>query len=100
MNFEFTEDQLMIQEAARDFAQREIAPVAAQFDERGEFPEETIRKAGELGLMGIEVPEQYGGAGLDAVGFAPSGRVGLSGGLDGDVRSFYVRDGRSRADSR
>jgi alkylation response protein AidB-like acyl-CoA dehydrogenase len=70
MNFEFTEDQLMIQEAARDFAQREIAPVAAQFDESGEFPEETIRKAGELGLMGIEVPEQYGGAGLDAVGFA------------------------------
>jgi alkylation response protein AidB-like acyl-CoA dehydrogenase len=70
MNFEFTEDQLMIQEAARDFAQREIAPVAAQFDESGEFPEETIRKAGELGLMGIEVPEEYGGAGLDAIGFA------------------------------
>ena len=70
MNFEFTDDQQMIQEAARDFAQREIAPIAAQFDESGEFPEETIRKAGELGFMGIEVPEAYGGSGLDAVGFA------------------------------
>ncbi len=70
MNFEFTEDQLMIQEAARDFAQREIAPVAAAFDESGEYPEETIRKAGELGFMGIEVPEEYGGSGLDAIGFA------------------------------
>ncbi|MEJ2514843.1 MAG: acyl-CoA dehydrogenase family protein [Gammaproteobacteria bacterium] len=70
MNFEFTEDQLMIQEAARDFAQREILPVAAEHDASGEFPEETIRKAGELGFMGIEVPEEYGGSGMDAIGFA------------------------------
>jgi alkylation response protein AidB-like acyl-CoA dehydrogenase len=70
MDFSFTEEQLMIQQAARDFAQREIAPVAAEFDASGKFPEETIRKAGELGFMGVEVPEEYGGAGLDAVGFA------------------------------
>jgi alkylation response protein AidB-like acyl-CoA dehydrogenase len=70
MDFSFTEDQLMIQQAARDFAQREIAPIAAEFDISGEFPAETIRKAGELGFMGVEVPEEYGGAGIDAVGFA------------------------------
>jgi alkylation response protein AidB-like acyl-CoA dehydrogenase len=70
MNFEFTEEQLMIQSAARDFAQSEIAPVAAQFDASGEFPRDTIRQMGELGLMGIEVPEEYGGAGLDAIGYA------------------------------
>jgi len=70
MDFELTEEQQMIQEAARDFAQSEIAPVAAAFDESGEFPLDTIRKAGELGFMGLEVPEEYGGAGIDAVGFA------------------------------
>ena len=70
MDFSFTEEQLMIQEAARDFAQREIAPIAAEFDISGEFPAETLRKAGELGFMGVEVPEEYGGSGLDAVGFA------------------------------
>ena len=70
MKFEFTEEQLMIQEAARDFAQSAIAPIAAEFDESGEFPMETMRQMGELGLMGIEVPETYGGAGLDAIGYA------------------------------
>ena len=69
MDFSLTDDQQMIQAAAREFAQNEIAPVAAAFDESGKFPEETIRKAGELGFMGIEVPEEYGGAGLDAVGY-------------------------------
>jgi alkylation response protein AidB-like acyl-CoA dehydrogenase len=69
MDFSFTEEQLMIQQAARDFAEREIVPIAAEFDISGKFPEQTIRKAGELGFMGIEVPEEYGGAGLDAIGF-------------------------------
>jgi alkylation response protein AidB-like acyl-CoA dehydrogenase len=59
----------MIRQAARDFAEREIAPVAAHFDESGEFPRETIRKMGELGLMGLEVPEAYGGAGLDSLAY-------------------------------
>ena len=69
MDFQFTEEQLMIQSVARDFAQNEIAPVAAEFDASGEFPRDTIRQAGELGFMGIEVPEAYGGAGLDSVSF-------------------------------
>ena len=59
----------MIQTAAREFAQSEIAPVAAQFDVSGDFPADNIRKAGELGFMGVEVPEEYGGAGLDSISF-------------------------------
>src|SRR5215510_15303303 len=59
----------MIRQTARDFAQNEIAPVAAEHDETGEFPFETIKKMGALGLMGIEVPEEYGGAGLDTLAY-------------------------------
>jgi alkylation response protein AidB-like acyl-CoA dehydrogenase len=69
MDFRLTEEQEMIQAAARDFARNEIAPVAAKFDASGEFPLDNIRKMGELGLMGIEVPESYGGAGLDTIGY-------------------------------
>jgi len=70
MDFRYTEDQLSIQSVARDFAQKRIAPIAAEFDQRGEFPLETIREMGALGLMGIEVPHEYGGAGLDPIGYA------------------------------
>ncbi|GAB4188734.1 MAG: acyl-CoA dehydrogenase family protein [Wenzhouxiangellaceae bacterium] len=70
MNFDLTEEQQMIQAAARDFAQNEIVPVAAEFDRSGEFPLQNIQKMGELGLMGIEVPENYGGSGLDTIGYA------------------------------
>jgi alkylation response protein AidB-like acyl-CoA dehydrogenase len=59
----------MIRQAARDFAQNEIAPIASEYDESGEFPLPTIRKMGEMGFMGIEVPEQYGGAGLDTLSY-------------------------------
>jgi alkylation response protein AidB-like acyl-CoA dehydrogenase len=69
MDFALTENHLMIQAAARDFAQREIAPVAARFDLSGDFPLENVRKAGELGFMGVEVPEEYGGAGMDAISY-------------------------------
>jgi alkylation response protein AidB-like acyl-CoA dehydrogenase len=69
MDFSLTENQLMIQAAARDFAQREIAPVAASFDASGDFPADNVRKAGELGFMGVEVPEEYGGAGLDSISY-------------------------------
>ena len=64
-----TPEHEMIRQTTRDFAEREIAPVAAHFDETGEFPRETVRKMGALGLMGIEVPEAYGGAGLDALSY-------------------------------
>jgi alkylation response protein AidB-like acyl-CoA dehydrogenase len=70
MDFSLTEEQQIIQAAAREFAQNEIAPVAAEFDESGEFPTATIQAAAELGFMGVEVPEEYGGAGLDPVSYA------------------------------
>jgi alkylation response protein AidB-like acyl-CoA dehydrogenase len=68
-NLDLTEEHQMIRDTARDFAQNEIAPIAAHFDETGEFPRETIKKMGALGLMGIEVPEEYGGAGLDTLAY-------------------------------
>ncbi len=64
-----TDEHRMIRDAARDFAQKEIAPIAAEFDESGDFPRETIQKMGEMGFMGIEVPEEYGGAGMDTLAY-------------------------------
>jgi alkylation response protein AidB-like acyl-CoA dehydrogenase len=69
LNLTLTSEHEMIRQTARDFAQREIAPIAAEFDESGEFPSKTIKKMGTLGLMGIEVPEEYGGAGLDTIAY-------------------------------
>ena len=69
MDFQFSEEQLQIQSIARDFAQKRIAPVAADFDKSGEFPLENIREMGKLGLMGIEVPAEYGGAGMDSISY-------------------------------
>ena len=69
MDFELTEEQKAIRDLARDFAQKEIAPLAAKIDETGEFPRETVKKMGELGLMGIEVPAEYGGGGLDCLSY-------------------------------
>jgi alkylation response protein AidB-like acyl-CoA dehydrogenase len=69
MDFRFTEDQLAIQSIARDFAQKRIAPVAAELDAKGEFPLDNIREMGQLGLMGIEVPTEYGGAGMDPIAY-------------------------------
>lgn len=69
-NFPFlSEEHLMLRDAARDFAQREIAPVAEKFDHLGEFPLENVRKMGQLGFMGIEVPEEYGGVGMDPLAY-------------------------------
>lgn len=67
--FPFTEEHEMIRQAARDLAQKEIVPVAAEFDESGEFPSATVAKMGAMGLMGIEVPEEYGGAGMDTLAY-------------------------------
>jgi len=69
MNFQFTDEQLMLQDVARKFAKEEIEPIAVEHDASGEFPLQTIRKMGELGLMGIEVPAEYGGSGLDAISY-------------------------------
>ncbi|MBV6400727.1 MAG: Acyl-CoA dehydrogenase [Anaerolineales bacterium] len=67
--FSLSDEHKMIQNAARDFAQKEILPVAAEFDESGEFPRETIKKMGGLGFMGLEIPEAYGGAGMDTLAY-------------------------------
>ncbi len=67
MQFELTEQQRMIKDAAADFAAREIAPIAAQIDEEERFPAEVVKMMGELGFMGMNVAEEYGGAGLDSV---------------------------------
>jgi alkylation response protein AidB-like acyl-CoA dehydrogenase len=69
VEFGFSEEQLMIQDVARRIAQEKIAPSAEHHDRTGEFPLENIRVLGENGLMGIEVPEEYGGAGMDPVAY-------------------------------
>jgi alkylation response protein AidB-like acyl-CoA dehydrogenase len=68
--FDFiTEEHKMMRDAAREFAQNAIAPVAAHYDEIGEFPVETVRQMGQLGFMGIEIPEKYGGVGMDTLAY-------------------------------
>ena len=69
MDFRFTEEQLMIQDVARRIAQEKIAPSAEYHDQTGEFPLANIRTLGENGLMGIEVPAEYGGAGMDPISY-------------------------------
>jgi len=70
MNFDLSEEQKVLRQTIRDFAEAEIQPGAAARDEAGRFPSELISKMAALGLMGINIPEQYGGAGLDAVSAA------------------------------
>jgi alkylation response protein AidB-like acyl-CoA dehydrogenase len=70
MNFELSDEQKMIQEMARKFAEREIKPVAAELDRTHSHPGQICAKMGELGLLGVTVPEEYGGAGMDYVSYA------------------------------
>ena len=69
MDLHLSDEHRMIRDMARDFAQNEIAPIAAHFDETGEFPSETVKKMGAQGFMGIAVPEEYGGAGMDTLAY-------------------------------
>mgnify|MGYP002652270198 CR=1 FL=1 len=69
MDLSFTEEQLMLQDVARRIAQDVIAPSAEHYDRSGEFPLDNIKVLGENGLMGIEVPTEYGGAGMDPVAY-------------------------------
>jgi alkylation response protein AidB-like acyl-CoA dehydrogenase len=69
MDLKLTEEHRMIRDMARDFAQREIAPIAAQLDEEARFPLETVKQMGELGFLGIEIPEEYGGTGMDTLSY-------------------------------
>ena len=70
MDFKLTEEQVMFQKMIRDFASRELEPVAARIDESEEFPAENLRKMAELGLFGITIDEKYGGCGGDMVQMA------------------------------
>jgi len=69
MDLRLTEEQKLIQKTARDFAAKEIEPLAAKLDETGEVPIENFRKLGELGFLGLMVPEEYGGNEADAVSY-------------------------------
>ncbi|MDP2208085.1 MAG: acyl-CoA dehydrogenase [Bacteroidota bacterium] len=69
MNFDFTETQLMIKDMAKKFAEDVLAPSAAERDEKEVFPYEAVKQMGELGLLGMMVPEQYNGAGLDTISY-------------------------------
>ncbi len=69
MNFELTEEQKMIRDTVRDFAEREIKPVAQALDEKSEFSYDLTQKMGELGLFGMTLPEKYGGQGLDTLSY-------------------------------
>jgi butyryl-CoA dehydrogenase len=70
MEFALNKEQEMVKKMARQFAEKEIAPIAADIDEKAEFPTETIRKMGELGFMGMTVPKEWGGAGMDDLSYA------------------------------
>ena len=70
MDFTFTEEQAMIRKTVRDFAEKEIRPVAAYHDRTGEFPAKTVAQMGSLGLMGMLIPTEYEGTGLDTICFA------------------------------
>jgi alkylation response protein AidB-like acyl-CoA dehydrogenase len=69
MNFDFTEEQIMIQQSAREFAEEAIAPTAVERDIKAEFPTEIVKQLGELGFMGMMVSPDYGGAGLDMISY-------------------------------
>jgi alkylation response protein AidB-like acyl-CoA dehydrogenase len=69
MNLTFSDEQQMIRQMAREFADKELLPTAAHYDETQEFPRELWRKMGELGLMGLVIPDEYGGAGADTLGY-------------------------------
>jgi butyryl-CoA dehydrogenase len=70
VDIELSDEQRMIQALAREFAEKEVRPVAAAIDQEARFPHDTVRRMGELGLMGIAIPDTYGGSGGDTVAYA------------------------------
>jgi len=70
MDFSFSKEQTMIQEMVRDFAIKEISPIAIEMDRQAKFPIELFKKMGEIGLLGIPFPEKYGGSGGDTISYA------------------------------
>ena len=86
MDFSLNEEQQMMRKMVREFAEKEIRPTAREADASGEFPWAVVRKMGEQGLMGLPIPEQYGGSGADAISYAiaveeisrASGSIGIT----------------------
>jgi butyryl-CoA dehydrogenase len=70
MEFDLTDEQRMIRDATREFAGREIAPKAAELDKSGRWPSEILSQMAELGLLGVAIPQEHGGAGMDALSYA------------------------------
>jgi short-chain 2-methylacyl-CoA dehydrogenase len=70
VDYELTSEQQLLRDTVRDFAQSRVAPLAEELDREARFPYELVREMAELGLMGIPIPEQYGGAGADTVSYA------------------------------
>ena len=70
MDFQLTEEQRMFRDMVREFAEKELKPRARHTDETSEFNAEAVKKMGPLGLLGLNVPEEYGGAGVDPVSAA------------------------------
>src|SRR5215475_6484680 len=70
MDFDLTEEQRLVRDSARDFATREVAPKAAEIDKSGRWPAEIVAKMAELGFLGVAIPQEYGGSGLDTLTYA------------------------------
>jgi butyryl-CoA dehydrogenase len=70
MDLQLTPEQSLVQQTARDFATREVEPRAKHLDHEGEWPGDLVKRLGELGLMGVAIPAEYGGAGFDHVSYA------------------------------
>ena len=70
MKLELNEQQVMIRNMVREFAEKEVAPIAAELDQKEEYPTKTLAKMAKLGLLGIIIPTEYGGAGLDTISYA------------------------------
>jgi butyryl-CoA dehydrogenase len=94
MEFALNKEQEMVRKTIREFAEKEIGPIAAEIDETSEFPVETVKKLGELGFMGMTVPKEYGGAGLDDISYVISieeiSRVCASHGVTVSVNNSLV----------
>ncbi len=69
MHIELSDEQKMLQEEVRRFAEQVVKPIAKDTDAKGIFPRDAVRQAGEMGLMGVSVPEEYGGAGMDTISY-------------------------------
>jgi len=108
VDFAFTEDQQMLRGTVRDFAEQEIAPKVMEYDESQEYPREIMTKAGELGLLGIIFPEEYGGAGLSYIDYVIAveevsrvdGSIGISVAAHNSLCSNHIYEFGSEAQRR